>query len=224
MNDAVRADFDRLALLPAPRWDHNQHYHSYLLRQVPSPCAQALDVGCGRGTFARLLAQRAGQVVGLDLSPSMIRVARARSKKYPNLRFEVADVNDWPLPPEAYDCIVSIATLHHLPLEKTLARMGNALRPGGALLILDLYQAAGVSDLLPGLAAMPASLGLRLLKTGRLREPLAVRQAWAAHSVHDTYSTLSEIRRVCAGLLPGAEVKRHLFWRYSLVWRKIYAC
>jgi SAM-dependent methyltransferase len=220
MNDPVRADFDRLALLPAPRWDHNQHYHGYLLRQVPSPCAQALDVGCGSGTFARLLAERPGQVVGIDLSPSMIQVARARSEKYPNLRFEVADANDWPLPSEAYDCIVSIATLHHLPLEEMLGRMGDALRPGGALLILDLYQAEGVADLLTSLVAMPASLGLRLLKTGRLREPLAVRQAWAAHGVNDTYTPLAEIRRVCAGALPGAQVKRHLFWRYSLVWRK----
>jgi len=224
MNDPVRSDFDRLALLPASRWDHNQHYHRYLLKQVPSPCAHALDVGCGRGTFARLLAERAGQVVGLDLSPSMIQVARARSEQYSNLRFEVADVNDWPLPPEAYDCIVSIATLHHLPLEETLARMGDALRPGGALLILDLYQAAGTADLLTNLAAMPASLVLRLFKAGRLHEPPAVRQAWAAHGVHDTYSTLAEIRRVCAGLLPGAKVKRHLFWRYSLIWRKTYAC
>jgi hypothetical protein len=31
---------------------------------------------------------------------------------------------------------------------------------------------------------------------------------------------LAEIRRICANRLPGAKVKRHLFWRYSLVWRK----
>ncbi|MGD8794082.1 MAG: class I SAM-dependent methyltransferase [Anaerolineae bacterium] len=220
MSDAVRADFDRLASLPAWRWDHNRHYHGYLLRHVPSPCARALDVGCGTGAFSRLLAGWAGQVVGLDLSLGMIQVARARAGQHPNLRFQVADVNRWPFPREAYDCIASIATLHHLPLAETLARMRDALRPGGALLILDLYQAQGVGDRLAGLAAMPVSLLLNLLKNGRLRAPRAVRQAWAAHGLHDTYAPLSQVREVCAGLLPGAKIKRHLLWRYSLVWKR----
>ena len=67
---------------------------------------------------------------------------------------------------------------------------------------------------------MPASLGLRLLKTGRLREPAAVRAAWAEHGRSDVYPTLAQVRRACAGLLPGARVRRHLLWRYSLVWHK----
>jgi hypothetical protein len=105
-------------------------------------------------------------------------------------------------------------------LAETLARMRDALRPGGALLILDLYQAQGVGDRLAGLAAMPVSLLLNLLKNGRLRAPRAVRQAWAAHGLHDTYAPLSQVREVCAGLLPGAKIKRHLLWRYSLVWKR----
>lgn len=39
-------------------FDHNDHYHPLLLRQVPSGAATALDVGCGTGLFARRLAAR----------------------------------------------------------------------------------------------------------------------------------------------------------------------
>jgi hypothetical protein len=46
------------------------------------------------------------------------------------------------------------------------------------------------------------------------------RITWAAHSPHDSYLTLSELRRLCATTLPGATVCPHLFWRYSIVWRK----
>jgi hypothetical protein len=59
----IQADFDRIALLSTDAWDHNSHYHSFLLKHVPSPRAEALDIGCGTGSFARLLAQRCKRVL-----------------------------------------------------------------------------------------------------------------------------------------------------------------
>lgn len=50
------------------RWDHNSHYHRYLLNQLPSTIARALDIGCGYGEFAAHLAQRAAQVDVIDVS------------------------------------------------------------------------------------------------------------------------------------------------------------
>lgn len=216
---AVRSDFDRLAVLSQGRWDHNDHYHSFLLRHLPARLDEALDVGCGGGAFARLLAARAGRVLGLDLSPEMVRLARERSAHLPNVTFEVADVQSWDWPAARFDCIATIATLHHLPLRETLTRMRGALRPGGTLLVLDLYQADSLVERLSSVPAVPAAVFLRLLHTGRLREPPAVRAAWAAHGVHDSYPTLAGIRMACAEILPGAQVRRHLLWRYSLVWR-----
>ena len=81
----IQADFDRLALLDAQGWTQNNHYHNFLLRHVRDGCQNALEVGCGTGAFARRLAERAPQVVALDLSPEMIRVARSRSTDSPNL-------------------------------------------------------------------------------------------------------------------------------------------
>ena len=45
----IQADFDRIALLSSDEWDHNSHYHSFLLKHIPPRCTQALEIGCGTG-------------------------------------------------------------------------------------------------------------------------------------------------------------------------------
>jgi ubiquinone/menaquinone biosynthesis C-methylase UbiE len=215
----IQADFDQLAAFSTDGWDHNSHYHRFLLRHVPAHCSQALELGCGSGAFARLLANRAQQVLALDLSPQMIRIARKRSTNYTNIDFQRADARVWEFPPESFDCICSIATLHHLPLEETLAKMKRALRANGVLLVLDLYQESFFGAY-TSLAAIPLNLVLRYLKTGRFLDPPEVRAAWAEHGRHDTYLTLSQLRQRCQALLPGVKIRKHLFWRYSLIWKK----
>jgi ubiquinone/menaquinone biosynthesis C-methylase UbiE len=216
----IQADFDRIALLSTDEWNHNSHYHDLLLKHVPSPCAEALEIGCGTGSFSRLLAQRCKRVLALDLSPQMIQVAREHSKSYTNIDFRVADAMRWQYPKERFDCIASIATLHHLPLREALVNMKCSLKAGGALLILDLFQARGLLDLSASAMALPVDVVLRLVKRGRLREPAEARAAWDEHGRHDSYLTLSEIRKTCTDILPGASVTRHLLWRYSIVWKK----
>ena len=217
----VRADFDRIALLAGEGWDHNSHYHDFLSRHIPAPCPEALEIGCGTGAFSRLLAKSSGRVLALDLSPNMIRVARERSAQFPNIDFRVADVLAQELPAERFDCIATIATLHHLPPATVLPKLKSALKPGGVLLVFDLFQADGLFDAVRGALAMPLSVGLRLSKHGRLRPPREVRRAWAEHGQHDSYLTLAQVHEACAELLPGAVLTRHLLWRYSVVWKKV---
>ena len=216
----VRADFDRIALLSGEEWGQNGHYHGYLARHVPAPCQEALEVGCGTGAFSRLLARSSERVLALDLSPNMIGVAEERSAQFPNIDFRVADVSTLELPAEKFDCIAAIATLHHLPAGEVLPKLKGALKPGGVLLVLDLFQAEGLSDAVLGALALPLSLGLRLVRRGRLLPPREVRRAWDEHGRHDSYLTLAQVRELCAEMLPGAEVRRHLLWRYSVVWKK----
>lgn len=216
----IQADFDRLAALDGAGWDHNLHYHAFLLRHLPRERSAALEVGCGTGAFARSLARHFERVVAIDLSPGMVRRARDRSAAVENVDFRQADVRAFELPPAAYDCIATIATLHHLPMEETLARLSAALRPGGVLLVLDLYRPATLVDWGWRASAAVASPLLRAWKVRRLRPPAPVRRAWAEHARHDVYPTLAEVRSLAARLLPGVSLRRHLFWRYSLVWRK----
>ena len=57
----------------------------------------------------------------------MIEVAKERSKQYHNIRFEVADATEWMHGGERFDCVVSIAMLHHVAAEEMLSTMGRLL-------------------------------------------------------------------------------------------------
>ena len=149
----------------------------------------------------------------------MIRLAQERSQQYPQITFHVADALSWEFPSDHFDCIVSIATLHHVPLEEMLLKMKRALRVNGALLIVDLYQES-LAGSFTSLAAIPINFVLKYLNTGRFKESPEVRAAWAEHGKHDTYLRLSELRQRCRILEPFVKIRKHLLWRYSLMWKK----
>ena len=218
--EKIQSDFDRIAVLSSEEWNHNDYYHPFLLRHVPAQCDQALDIGCGTGTFSRLLAQRAQHVLALDLAPQMIRVAQERSAQFTNIEYQVADVLKYDLPPAHFDCIVSIATLHHLPLDLVLEKMKTALKPGGALLVIDLFKVESISDYALSIPAFSWNFMLRLWKQHRLQPSPEVRAAWEEHGRTDVYLTMSQVRHACEKVLPGARITRHLLWRYSIVWTR----
>jgi ubiquinone/menaquinone biosynthesis C-methylase UbiE len=222
----VQKDFDRLAQLDSGGWSHNNHYHDFLLRKVPVNCDRVLEVGCGTGALARQMAERAKHVTALDLSSEMIRVAKLQSAQLPNIDYQVADVVECDLPAEHFDCIATVATLHHLPLRNALLKLRKALKPGGTLIVLDLFEPernlgaiAGWRDACLDVIAMGVSVSFRLIHNRRLRPPREVQAAWEEHGRHDTYPTLRDIRALCADLFPGAVIKRHLLWRYSIQWK-----
>jgi SAM-dependent methyltransferase len=173
-----------------------------------------------QGELSRRLAARADSVLGLDLSPNMIRVAKERSTHFSNIDYVVADVLTYDLPPHHFDAILSVATLHHMDLAAILTKLKTALAPGGALAILDLYKYATIGDYLSVFFAVPLARTLRRQHADHVPQPLEARAAWETHGRHDVYLTLPEVRRICAPILPGAVVRRHLLWRYSLIWKK----
>jgi SAM-dependent methyltransferase len=220
--ERVRADFDGIARLAEGAGTASSEvlgaYAGHLLAHVPRPCAAALEIGCGTGEFARRLAELADRVDALDLSPEMIRVAQSRSAGIPNLAFRVADVAATPPAAEAYDCVASIATLHHLDAARTVRDMRAALRPGGVLLLLDILHRPGVRGLPLNVMAGAVHLLHRLRRNPP--EHGALRAAYAAHGRGERYLTMPEVRALCAAELPGADVREHLLWRWSAVWRR----
>jgi SAM-dependent methyltransferase len=216
----VEADFDRLALLDDEGWTSNNHYHNSLLKHVPADCENALEIGCGTGAFARLLAKRCKRVVALDLSPEMIRVARSRSTQFKNLEFQLADAVQWDFPPSHFDFVCSIATLHHLAQRALLVKIRDSLKPNGVLVILDLVESDSLVERMCDVVGFGVSGGFRLIHNGRLQPPAAVRKAWEQHGKHDHYLKLRQVHALADEILPGAIVRRCLFWRYLLVYKK----
>ena len=216
---SIEADFDRLAILDDEGWTVNNHYHDFLLKHVPQNCENALEIGCGTGAFARLLAKRSKRVVALDLSSEMIRVARSRSSEFDKLEFQLADAMTWHFPQSGFDFICSIATLHHLQQRELFVKMKDALKPGGVLVVLDLVESSSLVERMLDVCGLGVSGSLRLIHNGRLKPPREVRKAWEQHGKHDHYSTVEQMRALADEILPGASVRRHLLWRYSLVFR-----
>ena len=216
----MSGDFDRLALLDEEGWTTNNHYHEFVMGQVPRDCENALEIGCGTGALARELAARCKRVVALDLSAEMIRVARSRSSRFVNLEFQLADAMTCDFPRSHFDFICSIATFHHLRQRELLMKIKDALRPGGVLVVVDLVQSERLNERVIDIIGLGMSATLRLIHNGRLQPPPEVRKAWEQHGKHDTYSTITQIRALADELLPGANVRRHLLWRYSLVYRR----
>ena len=89
---------------------------------------RVLDVGCGTGRLAALLAGAGAEVVGVDLSPAMLAVAAQRAPG----RLACADAARLPLPDASVDAAVTVATLEftHDPAA-VLAEMARVVRPGG---------------------------------------------------------------------------------------------
>ena len=194
------------------RWDHNAHYHEYLLRRLPARFTHALDVGCGTGAFARALAPRALTVDAIDRTPAMIAAARAASPVPANVNWIEADVLDGDLELGRYDVVAAISSLHHMPLEAGLRLLRGLLAPGGTMVILGHHRASTASDFAGRVLATIANplVGVWLSATGR-RVP-----APDGMPVRDPETSLVEVRAAAARLTPGAEVRRHLFFRYYL--------
>lgn len=218
--ETLQSDFDRIALLPEEKWNHNAHYHGFLLSQIPASCEHVLEIGCGTGRFSRLLAQRSRKLLAIDLSSEMIRVAREKSTQYPNIDFVLGEILEYPLPANHFDCIATLTTLHHLPLAAILKKVRLALKPGGLFINLDLYRSATPRDFVFSGIALPISAIQRLIRTGRLTAPKDVRKAYLDHDKTDAFLTLDQIEATCADTIPGSVVTRHLFWRYSICWKK----
>jgi SAM-dependent methyltransferase len=216
----VREDFDRIASLMARERELPETYADYLLRHVPQGCDHVLDIGCGLGAFARRVAGRAARVTAIDLSPEMIAVARKRSAGLPNLEFALCDFLQAPLPLESYDLIITLATLHHLPLEEALSKFKSLLRPGGTLILHDLLSASGPLDRAFDLVRLPISMMTRVRHGGRLIPRAEVRRAWHEHGKHESYLTPREVRAMRDEHFPGGHVHRHFLWRYTVIWRK----
>jgi hypothetical protein len=56
----VKEDFDLIGKYEVQEyvWDHNNHYHNFLLRFVPKDCKVAVDIGCGNGEFEKKISQQ----------------------------------------------------------------------------------------------------------------------------------------------------------------------
>src|SRR6266511_3093437 len=76
------------------------------------PGCRVLEIGCGTGQATVPLAQRGCEVVCVELGAAMAAVARRKLARFPAVRVEVSAFEDWPLPVERFDTVVSATAFH----------------------------------------------------------------------------------------------------------------
>jgi 2-polyprenyl-3-methyl-5-hydroxy-6-metoxy-1,4-benzoquinol methylase len=214
----VIEQFNRISSLP-DNWDHNRQYQKYLIKHIPRGCGRVLDVGCGTGELTKKLSVLSREVTGIDVAENMISEARRRNDAHnityinvPAERF-LAETGD------RFDVIISVAALHHMDEQKVLELMKNRLEPDGLILILDLVEDRTPSGLLFSFFAMLLNPVMYLVKRKRFRAAPEEKAAWADHFRCDRYLSVREAKAAAEKALGKAKVKRHLFWRYSIVYR-----
>ncbi|MEU8894879.1 class I SAM-dependent methyltransferase [Nocardia sp. NPDC048505] len=196
-------------------WSHNDFYGPWVAGQVGA-ARRVLDIGCGTGNLIDRLRNGNRQITGLEPDPRVAELAAARFAGDPAVvieqtRFDPARTTG------AWDAITMVASLHHLPLPETLRAVDRCLAPGGRLVVVGCFRESGPADGAIGLIALVANLarGLRAHPRGVDRPPVAMTAPVAAPR-----ETLAEIRAAAAESLPGARLRRRLFWRYALVYDK----
>ncbi len=105
-----------------------------------APIGRLVDVGTGTGRMIELLGAQASEVIGIDRSPEMLRLARAKLSQSQSFGWELrqGDLADLPLRDASADTVVVHQVLHFLPEPgAAIAELGRVLSDGGRLLVTD---------------------------------------------------------------------------------------
>ena len=108
------------------------------LDQLPAG-SRVLDVGCGIGGSARILARDYGlNVLGISISPAQVERATQLTPSGLSCRFQVMDALDLQLPDQSFDAVWSVEAGPHMPDKQRYAdELLRVMRPGGLLAVAD---------------------------------------------------------------------------------------
>jgi demethylmenaquinone methyltransferase/2-methoxy-6-polyprenyl-1,4-benzoquinol methylase len=130
-------------LLTLGQWERWQR--RLLALAAPQPGERWLDVACGTADLSLMLAQAvgpAGAVEGVDLSPAMLAVGRAKVERAglgDRIRLVEGDALDLPYPDESFDgAVVGFGLRNMTDVRRAVAEMRRVVRPGGRVLSLEV--------------------------------------------------------------------------------------
>jgi 2-polyprenyl-3-methyl-5-hydroxy-6-metoxy-1,4-benzoquinol methylase len=194
---------------PDEYWNHNTAYHPWLIDIALRHNGDVLDVGCGDGLLAQRLSATSRSVTAIEPDPAAVQRATERLAAHHNVTIEHSDFGRYQLGGRRFDLITFVASLHHMDLRSALTKARGMLTPTGEMAVVGLSANKSLSDWAWAAACVPAArIGSRLHRETR---DIGV-------VVTNPKENLWEIRRTVADVLPGASVRRALYYRYLMRW------
>jgi SAM-dependent methyltransferase len=197
-------------------WSHNDHFHSWILANLPERLHRAVDVGCGRGELLACLSPHFDAVRGADVDSVMRQYATSRCAGLPNV---TVTEDSWTDLTESVDLVTMIAVLHHLDAATVLRKVASLLAPGGRFLAVGLAPPRSLSDHAWDLASMVTNPVIGYVKhpwpSSLAAEPPPV-------PVRDPTLPFGELRQVVRAVMPGAVMRHHVAFRHTIAWTKPY--
>lgn len=188
-------------------WNHNTAYHPWLVDIATRLHGDVLDVGCGDGLLLARLAPVSRSVTGIE--PDAGAMARAEQRLAGTATLIRATFDDYDPGERRFDLITFVASLHHIELRVALTKARSMLRPTGEIAVVGLAANRSVRNWVWAGACLPVvRVASRLHgETPDIGVPVA-----------GPTSSLDEIRREVADVLPGARIRRGLYYRFRLRW------
>ena len=146
----------------------------------------------------------------MDVDPAQVALAREHCGALPHVEVMEQDFGSSALPDASFDVVTALASFHHLPFETAAREARRVLKPGGRLVVLGVWTDTRPRDL-------PLNVASSVLN-GWLRRRCGPDAMTAPSTVERT--SWPATRVAAAEHLPGARLRRHLLWRYTLVWDK----
>lgn len=192
-------------------WNHNAAYHGWIVRVASQHHGNVLDVGCGEGLLIQRLASVSASVTGIDPDHAVIARARQRTSGLPNVTLEVTGFVEYRATEASFDVVTFVASVHHLNMTAAIRKARSLLRPGGELLVVGLSANKTPTDWI----------------VSWLKLPLVRLSSWIHHETRDVgvvatnaRESLGEIQEFVQRELPGARIRRGLYYRYLLRWTR----
>jgi SAM-dependent methyltransferase len=204
--DQIAEHFDRFAELVG------QPLTEFLESVLPELGGErAVDLGCGTGQHAALLAGYYRQVLAVDVSAPMLDLARAR-RGLPAISYQQRDLREVrPDVDGTFDLILSAYALHHLDdLEQALWGIRRLAAPGGRVVLIDNV---APSPLVPRLWFLEEALRTLTFDLLRQRRPgreawelfgLNINPGWLDHLTSDRFLNPQEFTDQYSAVFPGA--------------------
>lgn len=204
----------------ADRYDRNDKITGGWITQwiegvlVGKTGASAIDLGCGTGRVANILATHYDSVRAIDLSSEMIEVAR-RKNPHPRIVFEQADLTEVT---GQYDLVISMMTLHHLPdIGAGLQHIAQLVKPGGTAILVD--NAVTHSTSRTGQRLWASQVLAQDIFNAFRKFRFATDRRWLDHLMSDRYLSPETFTAEYEKAFPGAAVGP-VGGLYNAVWKR----